>query len=401
MKKVLIWDEFKMSNIGGPMGYCYNIHEYLKENPTDQITFLSDLLPSENRKEVNATNKVKKKGVLYDFFYTCITFLFCHYRLGGKKIPSSIDLNEYDYVHFHLTNNAAKFLRNYNGYRGKTILTSHTPCPRTIEVFANQPKWKKIFWNLEMRREAQTYSEVDYVMFPCKDAREPYEKYPIMKRAFEKNDKKFFYNPSAILDLKINEETMQKYSQLGIPDNAFVITYFGRHISVKGYDILKQVGNALLDKYPNLYFLCAGKGDIEPLKHPRWKELGFIHNANELMAQSSLYILPNRETYFDLVTLEILRAGIPLILSDTGGNKFFKELPSNETEGMHFFNIDDVVGLINKVVKIIEIKRNSPLIYNKFKIDNRNLFLKYFTIDKFVNSYIDIINNLGVIYSNK
>lgn len=39
MKKVLIWDDFPMSNIGGPMGYCYNIHEYLKDHPTKQITF--------------------------------------------------------------------------------------------------------------------------------------------------------------------------------------------------------------------------------------------------------------------------------------------------------------------------------------------------------------------------
>ena len=38
MKKVLIWDDFPMSNIGGPMGYCYNIHEYLKDHPKKQLT---------------------------------------------------------------------------------------------------------------------------------------------------------------------------------------------------------------------------------------------------------------------------------------------------------------------------------------------------------------------------
>lgn len=392
--KVLIWDEFKMSNIGGPMGYCYNIHEYLKENPTEQITFLSDLLPSENDKEVNTNTQVKKKGLLYDFVFTCVTFLFCHYRIGGKKIPSSIDLNKYDYIHFHLTNNAAKFIRNYKGYKGKVILTSHTPCPRTVEVFANQPKWKKIFWNIEIRREAQTYSEVDYIMFPCKDAREPYEKFPVMKQSFDKNDHKFFYNPSAILDLKIDVDKMQKYSELGIPDDAFVITYFGRHISVKGYDILKQIGKALLDKYPKLYFLCAGKGEIAPVKHPRWIELGFIHNANELMAQSSLYILPNRETYFDLVTLEILRAGIPVILSNTGGNKFFKELPSVETTGMRFFDVTNIDELIQEVEKIIEMKDEDPILYKQVKDNNRKLFLKYFAIDKFVNRYINELNEL-------
>ena len=42
MKKVLIWDTFPLENIGGPMGYLYNLHEYLKEHPSAQITFLSN-----------------------------------------------------------------------------------------------------------------------------------------------------------------------------------------------------------------------------------------------------------------------------------------------------------------------------------------------------------------------
>lgn len=33
--KVLIWDNFQLKNIGGPMGYCYNIHEFLKKHPNN------------------------------------------------------------------------------------------------------------------------------------------------------------------------------------------------------------------------------------------------------------------------------------------------------------------------------------------------------------------------------
>lgn len=187
---------------------------------------------------------------------------------------------------------------------------------------------------------------------------------------------------------------MQKYSELNIPADAFVITYFGRHISVKGYDILKQVGHKLLNKYPHLYFLCAGKGEIQPLNHPRWMELGFIHNANELMSQSSLYILPNRETYFDLVTLEILRAGIPIILSETGGNKFFHHFSDKELIGMDFFDINNIDDLIAKVENIIKQKSIEPAQYMKRKVANRNLFINNFTIDKFVERYLDLINKL-------
>lgn len=50
MKKVLIWDDFPMSNIGGPMGYCYNIHEYLKDHPTKQITFFVRLVTGKGKR---------------------------------------------------------------------------------------------------------------------------------------------------------------------------------------------------------------------------------------------------------------------------------------------------------------------------------------------------------------
>uniref|UniRef100_UPI003561330B glycosyltransferase family 4 protein n=1 Tax=Bacteroides fragilis TaxID=817 RepID=UPI003561330B len=411
MKKALIWDDFPMSNIGGPMGYCYNIHEYLKDHPTKQITFLSDLLPERERGTwgnppmPKSARKLQLHRILRglhlygiygkvgDVKNTLKAYLFEHYRTGCKIIPATLNLNEYDIIHFHWTKHLAIFKRAHPEYKGKTMLTSHSPCPISVEVFSEE-NWARIFWPIEFSRECHTYDEADYIMFPCEGAREPYEKYGKMKRTFANNNHKFHYNPSAILDLKVDSGKIQKFSELSIPANAFVITYFGRHISVKGYDILKQVGHRLLNKYPHLYFLCAGKGEIQPLNHPRWIELGFIHNANELMSQSSLYILPNRETYFDLVTLEILRAGIPVILSNTGGNKYFHHFLSEELMGMDFFDINDIDDLIVKVENVIKQKSVEPAKYMEKKVANRNLFINNFTIDKFVERYINLINSL-------
>ena len=44
MKKILIWDLFQKVNTGGPSGYLYNLQQYLLKHPTEQVTFLSDLL---------------------------------------------------------------------------------------------------------------------------------------------------------------------------------------------------------------------------------------------------------------------------------------------------------------------------------------------------------------------
>ena len=57
MKKILIWDlNINLLNTGGPAGYLYNIHEYLKCNNElgKPIFFLKDIL---NRKNVDGRFK--------------------------------------------------------------------------------------------------------------------------------------------------------------------------------------------------------------------------------------------------------------------------------------------------------------------------------------------------------
>ena len=242
--------------------------------------------------------------------------------------------------------------------------------------------------------ESNAFKDADFIMFPCIGAREPYEKEPMIKKVFEDCKDKFFYVPTSIVDYKPDLPTCQKLSELGIPKGAFVVSYFGRHITVKGYDILIKFGMRLIENNPNLYFLCAGSGPIEPPKHPRWIELGFIKNVDDLLPQCNLYILPNRETYFDLITLQILRAGIPLILSDTGGNKYFKDLPQTETKGLKFFDIGDENTLLKLVQGVINLYSSNQKEYENRRVANRNLYEKYFTIDRYVKEYTSFIDKL-------
>lgn len=401
MKKVLIWDtSFKLANVGGPAGYLYNIHEYLKQHPNPQITFLSDIMPSTTDKaETEHTPQKSLKNTLLNnaLIKTINNILFvCKKSYTKPKIslPEYIDLNSYDIIHFHQAIDATRnriFLKNY---KGKTILTNHCPSPRTDEVLSLNPSWYKVFRPIMLKQEINAYKTVDYLMFPCKGAREPYEKEPQIKEIFQQIEDKFFYVPSAIMDIPVDTKKMQKLSLLGIPEDAFVITYFGRHNDIKGYDILKQIGEDLLNKYNNLYFLCAGRGPIEPLNHPRWIELGFINNTHELLWQSDLYILPNRETYFDLVVLEILRSGTPLLLADNGGNSFFKTLPQHELLGLRFFDVNNLQSIIDQTTELIELKIGSPNKYLELGNANINLWKNRFTLATYINNYIESINKI-------
>lgn len=322
MKKILIWYVNELTNTGGPRGYLYNIHEYLKDHPNDQITFLTDIIKPHKTKPVKKVASKNLIGKAVDDIKQIINYTWRRYQSKCSDI-AGLNINEYDIVHVHDVAEYYRFKNTFKNYSGKVVLTNHSPCPWAYEEMQRFDRFVKLFRFVAVLRECQAYKKADYLLFPCKGAREPYEVDTRIKEIFKGNEKKFIYVPSSILDVNIDNSKIQKFSEFGIPENSFVITFFGRHNTIKGYDILKQIGESLLEKYPNLYFLCAGRGDIEPIKHPRWKELGFVNNTNELLYQSDLYISLNRETYFDLVVIEVLRSSTNLLLSSTGGNNYF------------------------------------------------------------------------------
>ena len=413
MKKVLFWDDMVLKNTGGPSGYCYNIHEYLKVNPCPQIDFLSDIIRSSECLQHNEIKEYKPllpETKLKDFFKKTFVYKWMielsekiallHYFLYGiytKPFDFEIDielLNSYSFIHVHFLYDVLRIKNSFPNYKGKIILTSHCPCPWIDERISEGKQWMKVFHYWLIKNECKAYEKADYLMFPCVDAREPYEKNIMIEKVFRSMEQKFFYVPSAINDIAIDEVKMQHLSEIGIPEGSFVITYIGRHCEVKGYDILKRIAPRLLDEFESLYFVCAGRGDIEPLYHPRWIELGFIKNAEEIHYLSDLYVLPNRDTYFDLVALEILRSKTVVVMSKTGGNKFFEKMPEDEITGIHFFDIDNEEQLISIVANLIELKKSNPLQYEAMCSNNRNLYLKKFTVRSFIINYIKSINEL-------
>ena len=408
MKKVLIWDTFPLQNTGGPMGYLYNIHEYLTRYPSEQITFLSDVMME---KYGNAewfhpvclsNNSHSKLAQIWNQLRKAYNMCLKPFWQIEYKVPTEITIDQYDYVHIHIITHVSQFRKLFPHYKGKVILTIHCPCTWTEEILSYTASAKsklnkitKFLRPITLHEECAAYKSADYIMFPCRGAREPYEKTPKVKKVFQSCEHKFFYVPTAIVDYQPDLQKIQHLTDVGIPHDAFVITYFGRHISVKGYDILREVGIELLNRFPNLYVLCAGKGTLEAPEHPRWIELGFINNVDDLLSQSNLYVLPNRETYFDLITLQILRAGIPLLLSSTGGNNYFKELPNELTKGLTYFDINNQPQLIDEVAQIIELNGQDKNAYRQMGKSNRLLYETYFTMSKYVEEYTNAIELLS------
>ena len=88
---------------------------------------------------------------------------------------------------------------------------------------------------------------------------------------------------------------------------------------IKGYDRLVKI-------YPELkqrgieVVVAGGKGGIAYPLDSGWHELGYISDVPNLIHASDVIVIPNRNTYFDLIILEALSQGRIVISSNTGGN---------------------------------------------------------------------------------
>jgi len=389
MKKVLIFmRENNISPKGGPAGYVYNLLKGIKKN--EEVSF--ELLPS-----INTNKKIRSKynslPANIKSIYRVFGRLKDYIKINNPDMGIDSDyLKQFDAIHFHSCVSLYKNLNTLNEYKGIVILTTHSPKPPHIEkiedTYSNFEK--RLYGKKHLRKYEiavrESFLRADYIIFPCKEAEESYKnnwsEYDLVRRQIINRIK---YLPtgvdSCLEKIKTNrQEVRTKYK---IPENAFVVSYVGRHNSVKGYDTLKRIAQQF-SKKDNIYFLIAG--EEAPLKRPDldyWIEVGWTNDPYSLEGASDLFVLPNKETYFDLVLLEVLSIGINVLVTDTGGNKYFKQFDGN----IDFFN-----GVEDAKIKIQEVKNRIKK--NASVSKNRDLYLKYFTSDIFAYNYVKLINDI-------
>lgn len=394
-----------LKNSGGPAGYLYNIHEFLKNTSkigsNIEIVFLKDILGIKNVENSMHVKHSKLMKIIHliDFFSLIGYYRFFKmYRKWNTEFTSKnlfgLNYNEYDVIHFHNSTQVLCSRGILKDYKGIIVLTSHSPQPLSYEKLDllphNIPVLRKFFSKKLIRLEIEAWDFCDYLMFPVKDAIEPYLVNEKIKSYVSTHQEKIIYCPSAILNKPIsNNEDLRK--KLGIDPNTFLICYIGRHNIIKGYDQLLELGKRILKDEKEINFVIAGVEDpLKGLSHCRWKELGWINYGPELIACADVFVLPNKETYFDLITLEVMREGTPIMLSITGGNKYFQQY--GQDYGFYFYNYGDIDSEIKLIEKIEKEKQSGLLNVKRQRI--RNLFESQFTIEEYINRYRKLMANI-------
>ena len=327
MKKVLIfYPEESLGPVGGPAGYLYNLRMGLQSCKNDEfeITFFNKA-PRPLRETVKQKDKVPKR-------LRELRRAVKDIRYDKERYPYYPEFSDYDMIHFHSTDRMFLCRDSLKDYRGKVILTSHSPCVMYKEklTWLNPFDYKLFKKKIDRIENVDLYAfeRADTVIFPCPEAEEPYyntwDKYASIR-----DEKKLKYMTTGIVGCTAKVARSEIRKKYNIPEDAFLISYAGRHNEIKGYADLKQLGEKLLKEHQDVYFLIAGKEEpLTGLEHERWIEVGWTKDPHSLIAASDVFVLPNRETYFDLILLEVISLGVPMVLSDTGGNKHFKRYGS-------------------------------------------------------------------------
>lgn len=381
---VLIYNrEDGLAPTGGPNAVCYY---YYKEQKKRNESFFYFLPPN-----VITTLNSKKKlffSKIPDLHLLAATIKILYLRPHKVKH----NLSDYKLIHFHSTDSLFQARTSLSSYKGIVVLQSHSPEPRGREMFAALPTWIKVLFPYFKkgfeRMDKYAFQRADYIIFPCVEAEEPYyHTWPFFYNFHVIKPNAFKYVLTGIPQAQAKRKRDEVLSEMNIPSEAFIISYVGRHNQIKGYDNLKEIGKQYLEQDETSWILCAGReAPLKRLEHPRWKEVGWTNDPHSYIGASDLFILPNKETYFDIIMMELLSLGKIVIASNTGGNKWFVK---HDCPGVFLYNtLDEAISLINKV-KLLSIKEKESL-----EAANRAFYNKYLTVERMYDSYIQLLKKL-------
>lgn len=392
MKKVLIYlNENSLAPTGGSIGYNYTLKKGLQEIDNEDIV-IEYLQGKEVSEDINNRVKNVKSEGLRKLIKISKSIVKKGLMMYGPSHKAKVDLAEYDAVHFNRTIDLYWAKDSLRDYKGKVILTLHSPtmpCKQMISMLSDFER-KYMMWFYAKLPEIDNYAinRADNIIIACEEAEEPYyHEWPGYAEFHKENKHKYVYmtTGTAPKSAFVTKTDMRK--KYGIPIDSFVISYVGRHNEIKGYDALKELGKHLLDAYDNVYVFIAGtEGPLYHLEHNRWIEVGWTKDPGSVIQASDIFVLPNKETYFDLVMLEVLSLGQIVVASYTGGNKYFAKYKNS---GIFLYNNNiEAENIISQIIKMPEEERK------ELRRKNLELYKAEFTNEAFAKRYINSLQKI-------
>ena len=307
-----------------------------------------------------------------------------------KTEYAKIDSKHISSIHIH---GAYNFLPVYNSLvkmgvesRVVKIFTTHNPYQpamedlylfnRTKQLNEKDNQMMSYYFN---ERDKWAFTLADCLFFPSEESLEGYYNLWSDFKSLTKN-KPIYFCPSGTTTKKptLTKEAMRH--SLNIPKNAKVALYIGRFIDVRGYDLLLEAANIILNARKDIYFVVVGEAQQTPIQHERYMQIPFVNNPSDYINAADVCICPNRGSLFDLSMIEILSLGTPIVAHYVGGYKWVKD----KTSGVVYAVMENIDSLVSKINEIIDSPEEK---ISKMRQDNKSLYDNQLTLECFEKNY--------------
>lgn len=204
------------------------------------------------------------------------------------------------------------------------------------------------------KAEKNAFERADIVVFPNEGC------VPLYKEVITANN-----------DIKFILSGAQKgYSKGDIPSENIIksdkinLMYIGRRNEIKGFDIVLNTYREVYQQRKDLNLIIIGKG--EKISEDGICDIGFSNNPIGWYNSVDYLINANRQSYFDLSIIEALSTGVPIIMSDNYGHKYYE----NKSPLIHTYDAQNCDGLKKILLGDLQ-KRDFSQKYNQdFYLNN-------------------------------
>lgn len=230
--------------------------------------------------------------------------------------------------------------------------------------------------------------------------------YELVSNMFKENT--FKYNSCGV-GCNINKFDKNRFSEVDILnlkqdlniEGKFVITYTGRFVEFKGFDLVYHSFVKLVEEFPSevVLLLIGGRDPIHPtglteqeeidlLKNKSIVNVGYTSEVEKYLTITDVFLFPSKKEGLPVCIVEALAMGVPVITLDERGNS---DVVKNDFNGNLVKSIsksNDIDKIVEKL-KYLDVNRNVLDMLSSNCLKNRQTYSRSF----FVEEQLKLIND--------
>lgn len=346
-RKVFIFNFYNCNTTdGGPSGF-------LAQNVLGYSSVYYDVNP------VFPDHQLFRDHLRKRFIKPPVHRLYYDWYIRCEKIYKSYHVSRYPIVYFHDVFSLACCIHLIPAHQ-IVILQSHCPeLPHNELHELSHVTDGMVSWATQAEKMA--FARADDLVFPNEGAVEIYSS--------------LISHHSRIHFLATGAMPVGTLQRFPLDSDLTYLLFVGRRNYIKGFDIILEAFKSCREYRRDVRLVIVGKGT--PVFEDGVIDVGFSARPHDWINSCDFVLSCNRQSYFDLLVLETLSVGTPLIISTTMGHRFFE---NHKSAGI--LTIDEPTsGNLSAVLMsdALDKKNNNKMTRNS----NQKLFDQYFTAEKY------------------